>query len=332
VLRIGASLLLIFPLLLLCPLTARGQASRSATNTGRRVEIEVTVRADSGELISSSAVVKLYLNGMPCDEGTTTNGRITFSIAELGRFSAVADAPGYKSGRMDASVSEPVKVDMEVTLEADSSLKSTAGAPGSNVILAPRAQEALDRGIQALREDKLDDANKALGRAAKLAPNNPRVLYQQGLLNLRRHDWAKAQSTLEKATQMDPTSARAWAGLGMALCNQKKYAESVAPLEKSLVLDAATGWQTQYSLGEAYYRVQRYDDALKASQQAQADAKGQVPQVDLLVARSFAAVGKFADSARILREVVQQNNGTPEALTAQRFLDRLAADGKIPPQ
>lgn len=310
---------------------APGQASRGVTNTGRRVEIDVTVRATSGELISSSAVVKLYLNGMPCDEGTTMNGRITFTIAELGRFTATAEAPGYKPGRTDASVSEPVKVEMEVTLDVDSKLKPTAASPGNEVVLAPKAQEALDQGMQALREDKLDDADKALGKAAKLAPNNPRVLYQQGLLNLRKHDWAKAQSALEKATQMDPNSARALAGLGLALYNQKKYGESVAPLEKSLAIDAATGWETRYSLGEAYYHTQRYDDALKLSQQAQADTKGQVPQVDLLVARSLAAVGKFEDSAKVLRQVTQKNKGTPEAQTAQRFLDRLTADGKIPP-
>jgi tetratricopeptide (TPR) repeat protein len=185
--------------------------------------------------------------------------------------------------------------------------------------------------MQALREDNLVAAEEALDQSSKLAPNNPHVLYLQGLLALKKHEWTEAQAVLEKTTQMEPNSARALAALGMALCNQKKYAEAIAPLEKSLGLDPASGWETQWSLGESYYHNGRFDEALKVSQQAKAQSNGQAPQVDLLVARALAALGRYEDSAKVLRELLSHGDG-PEAATARRFLDRLTADGKIRPQ
>jgi tetratricopeptide (TPR) repeat protein len=274
------------------------------------------------------AIVKLYWNGTPCDEGSTSDGRISFTKSNLGKFTVVVEAAGYEPGQSDLEISEPDRFDVEINLQRETSSSLTPGAAG-NPILAPKAEEAMSKGMQALRDDKLDEAEKALDQAMKLAPNNPNVLYMQGLLDLKKHEWTKAQSVLEKAAQMDPNSARALAALGMALCNQKKYAEAIPPLEKSMQLDAASGWETHWSLAQSYYHSARYEEALKASQQAQAESNGQVPHVALLVAQALAAVGRYEDSATVLRELLKNHSEGLEAVTARRYLERLTADGKI---
>ena len=43
----------------------------------------------------------------------------------------------------------------------------------------------------------------------KLAPSNPDVLYIQGVLYLRKRDWAQAETVLAKSTQVEPNQARA---------------------------------------------------------------------------------------------------------------------------
>jgi len=293
-----------------------------------QVVIEVTIRDSSGEFLSVPANVKLFLNGTPCDEGSTTNGRISFTIRDLGNFTVVVDAPGYLSGQNTVKVPEPDKVQLEVDLQRETSARLASGAGGSP-ILAPKAKEALDKGMQALRDDKLGEAEKALDQAMQLAPGNPNVLYMQGVLNLKKHEWTKAQSILEKATQIDPNSARALGALGMALCNQQKYAEAIPPLEKAVQLDAASGWETHWSLAQSYYHSQRYEEALKFSQQAQAESNGQVPHVALLVAQALAAVGRYEESAAVLRDLLKNHSDGPEASTARRYLVRLTADGKI---
>ena len=329
-LRIGTSLLPVLLAIFLCPLVAWCQTNAGAgvRPRGLHVEIDVIIRDSSREILSVPANVKLYLNGTPCGEGSTSTGRLVFFISDLGDFTVSVDAAGYKPGQKDVKVPEPDKVQVEVNLERDpnSSFRPvTTGDP----ILAPKAKEAFYKGMQALREEKLSEAEKDLDEAARLAPNNPNVLYMQGVLNLKKHDWAKAQTVLEKATQIDPNSARALAALGMALCNQKKYAEAIPPLEKSVELDSAGGWETHWTLAQSYYHSRRYAEALKVSQQAQMESKGQVPQVALLLAQSLTAVGQYDQSAVVLRELLKNHGDSPEAATAQRYLQRLTADGKI---
>lgn len=183
--------------------------------------------------------------------------------------------------------------------------------------------------MQALREDKLDEAQKYLDEAIKLAPSNPEVLYADGMLCLRKRNWGQAQSVLEKASQIDPNQPRVLAALGMALCNQKKYEAAIPPLEKSLQLEPTAGWETHLALARAYYYHEQYDEALKMAQQAEVDAQGSVAQVELLLAQCLTAVGRFEDSGRVLRDFLKKNPDGPDAPTARHWLDKLTADGKI---
>ena len=328
--RIGAFLLPILLGSLFCPFAARCQTNVGGglTRRGFQIEINVTIRDGTRDILTAPANVKLYCNGTPCEEGSASNGRIRFIMNGIGDFTVTVDAPGYKHEQKEVKVSEPDKVQVEINMERDPASSFAPGAAG-NPILAPKAREALDKGMQALRDDKLNEAEEAFDEVMKLAPNNPNVLYMRGVLNLKKHEWTKAQSVLEKATQIDPNSARALAALGMALCNQKKYTEAIPPLEKSVQLDAASGWETHWSLAQSYYRSARFDEALKASQQAQAESNGQVPHVDLLVAEALTAVGRYEDSATVLRELLKNHGDGPEAVTARRYLERLTADGKI---
>jgi tetratricopeptide (TPR) repeat protein len=149
------------------------------------------------------------------------------------------------------------------------------------------------------------------------------------VLYLRRRNWTQAESTLEKATEVDPSLARAFAALGMALSNQGKYEAAIAPLEKSLQLDPTGTWETHWALAKAYYHHAQFGEALKTSQQALSESKGKAPEIELLVAQSLTAVGRYEDSARALREFLKNHGDRSEAATARRYLERLTADGKI---
>ena len=163
----------------------------------------------------------------------------------------------------------------------------------------------------------------------RLAPGNPDVLYVQGLLDLKQQKWQQAQTVLEKAAQFDPDSARTLAALGMALCNQGNHEAAIAPLTKSLQLDPTGRWETQWALAKSYYALQRYDEALKLSQESLEKSNGSAPEIMLLVAQSLTAVGRYEDAAEILRQFVRDHENRPEVITARRWLGQLTSDGKI---
>lgn len=323
---------IILPLLTgvwLFPPPALGQDSADAgtMSRGDRAELSITVRDSSGQLITAPASVKLYKNGSPIDQLSTSRGRAFFVPRSLGDFTIMVEATGYKSAQKDVSLPVPVKAEVDINLQPDT---VSVGVPGKP-LLAPKAKEALTKGLHALGENKLDEAQKHVSEAMKLAPGHPEVLYVQGMLYMRRSNWVKAQSVLDTANQLEPDQARVLAALGMALCNQKKYEAAIPVLEKSLQLEPAASWETQWALAKSYYFQEQYPEALRMAEQARAASHGPATQVELLFAQCLTAVGRYEDSAKVLREFLKNSAGAPDAATAQRWLDGLAANGKIHP-
>ncbi len=290
--------------------------------------ITVTVHDASGESLSSSAVVKLFHGVVLNGQRDTSRGVAEFVVIGLGEFTVVATAPGYAEAQKDVSVDTTGRARVDVYLRRASGGASPATVPGRPV-LAPKAKEALDKGLRALRENKLGEAEKYVGEAMRLAPGNPEVLYAQGILSLKQRDWGHAQTVLEKATQIDPNSASAFAALGLALCDQGNYDAAIPPLRKSLKLDPAGAWETRWALAKSYYQRQQYPEALNMSQEALARSNGNAPAIALLVAQSLTAVGRYEDAAEVLREFLRDHTNLQEAATARRWLEQLAANGKI---
>ena len=183
---------------------------------GNGVSISVTVHDDSGAPIPSAATVKLLQGTMPVAQAQTSRGIAVLIVNKLGEFTLVVDAPGFREAQKDLSVGATGSAQADIFLQRAGGLEKTAAA-GSKPILAPKAKEALDKGLAALSADKIGEAEKQIALAVKLAPGNADVLYAQGALFMKGGKWSEAQSVLEKATQIDPSHARAFAALGMAL-------------------------------------------------------------------------------------------------------------------
>jgi tetratricopeptide (TPR) repeat protein len=297
-------------------------------NRGTRAEIAVTVRSASGQVITTPASVKLLKNGVPSDQSPASQGRVFFIPRGLGDFTIVVDAAGYKSAQKDVSISVPGQIEVDVYLQRDLGSNESVGVPG-RPILAPNAQEAYAKGTQAMREGKLDEAQKYLDKAVKLAPSHPDVLYAQGMLFMRQSKWGSAEEVFQKSNQIEPNQARVLAALGMTFCNGRKYEQAIPLLEKSMQLEPTSGWETSLALAKAYYYHGQYDQALKMAEQAHGAARTPVSQVELLLAQCLTAEGRYEDSAKVLREFLSGNPPAAEAATAQRWLENLAANGKI---
>jgi len=295
---------------------------------GNGVAISVTVHDDSGSPISSPATVQLLLGSIPSGRAETSGGNATIIANSIGEFTVVVYAPGFREAQKELSVHGAGNAQVDVYLKRAGKDELAPGVPG-RAILAPRAKEALDKGLLALSADKEGEAEKQIGQAMKLAPGHPDVLYAQGVLRMKQRNFAEAQSALEKATQVEPRHARAFAALGMALCDQGKYDAAIGPLEKSLQLDAAGTWETRWALAKAYYQHARYDEAVRMAEGALAGSNGKEPEVVLLVAQSLTAVGEYDDAARTLREFLRDHAERKEAATARRWLETLIADGKV---
>lgn len=318
-------------LLVLGSLASQGAISQDRPSDqagirGNGAEIAITIKDVSGQLVGPLVTVKLYHLGALSGQMTTTKGRVVFILNQLGNYTITADAVGYRSAQKDISVPVAVEAEDEIILQRDSSSEALGSA--ARPVLAPKAKESFDKALHALNENKLDEADKHVLEAAKLAPNHPDVLYLKGVILLRRGDPQRAQEVLEKTTQIDPQNARAFTALGMALLNENKADLAIIPLKQSTQLDPAN-WEAHWTLARALYRQEQYEPCLAEAQQALAQSHGSEPAIELLVAQAQTAVGKFEDSAETLRTFLRMHPNDKGAATARKWLDRLAADGKI---
>lgn len=305
---------------------AQDRSSDLGDLRGNRAEVSVTIKDGSTQLIGPLVTVKLYYLGALTGQVTTSKGRAVFILDRLGDYTLAADAAGYRAAQKEISIRVAVEAEEEIILQRDSSPEALGAS--ARPVLAPKAKEAFDKGLQALNDNKLDQAEKNLDEASKLAPNHPDILYLQGVLYLKRNQWEKAQSVLEKATQIDPKNAHAFSALGMAFVDEGKFDLAIPPLEQSLQLDSVS-WETHWILARALYRQEQYEGAAKESQLALNQSHGVEPGIELLLAQAQVATGKFEDSAGTLRAFLKNHPDDKGAATARKWLDRLAADGKI---
>jgi len=308
------------------PSFCQDRSADQAGLRGNRAEVSITLKEGSSQLIGPLVTVKLFRMGSLAGTMTTTKGRVVFILNALGDYTITADAVGYRTAQKDISVPVAVEAEEEIVLQRDSAPEAlgNAGRP----VLAPKAKEFLDKAFEALNENKLDQAEKNISEAGNLAPNHPDVLYLQGVILLRRGQAAQAQTVLEKTTQIDPQNARAFTALGMAFINENKYDLAMVPLKQSIQLDPAN-WETHWTLARALYRQENFDASLLEAQQALGQSHGAEPAIELLVAQSQTAVGKFEESAETLRTFLRTHPNDKGAATARRWLDRLIADGKV---
>ena len=293
---------------------------------GNRAELSITIKEGSSQLIGPLVTVKLYRMGTLSGEMSTTKGRTVFILRDLGDYVITADAIGYRSAQKEISVPIAVAAEEEVTLKRD--LNGEALGSAARPLLAPKARELTDKALQALKENKLDQAQKFLDEAAKLAPNHPDILYLEGVVLLQRSQPEKARGFLQKAAQIYPKDARILCALGMAFVNENRFDLAIAPLQQSAEIDPDR-WDTHYALAKAFYQRQQFEDALRESKRALGQPHGSEPEIELLIAQAQTAVGEFEDSAETLRTFLRQHPEDKGAATARRWLDRLIADGKV---
>lgn len=120
--------------------------------------------------------------------------------------------------------------------------------------------------------EKYDRAAQAYDRAVKLinpitAKDWP-LYYARGVAQERSHRWAEAERDLQQALKLSPDQPQVLNYLGYSWVDQgRNLVEAVAMLEKARSLDPNDGYIVD-SVGWAYFRLGRYQDAAKTLEQA----------------------------------------------------------------
>jgi len=166
---------------------------------------------------------------------------------------------------------------------------------------APRkAMELYNRGWDALRKQKLDEAEKDIEQVLKIYPIYPDALALRGAIHLELHQSEAAEQDFRASVDADPTFASAYIGLAEALNEEQRFDDALAVVEQASQL-TPDAWNLQYESSRALIGKGLYDRALKVIEEALRARPARDSLLHLAKAHALAGLGKLPEAAEELR-------------------------------
>jgi Flp pilus assembly protein TadD len=202
--------------------------------------------------------------------------------------------------------------------EGESSLSHQ---PPSGIVLSPKLQAELEKGLDAMRKHQFESAQSYFLKATRLAPNNSDAAYLLGTaeLALQRNELARTQ--FESALKIEPTHERALLALGELQLRSGDHAAAIHTLEKAYLASGAS-WRTHLLLAIAYCKSNQWPEAQQHAERAMALAASHAAYPTYLLGEIQFAEGREAEARSTWQHLLTQ---FPDDAMAPRAKQRLAS-------
>ena len=174
--------------------------------------------------------------------------------------------------------------------------------------------DALQRGLNALKENRLDQALEALTSAERDHPNDPRVRNFRGIVLLQLGKVEEAAAEYREAMRLDPGYEDAYRNLGFLLWTQHRLDEARDQLVRAVALSPGDSF-AHYYLGRAQLDAQEYENAIRELKLSQLPFPDDPPFL-LQLAQGCVAVGDSEGARKILRQASTLSLSGPQAAQA----------------
>ncbi len=256
------------------------------------------------------------------------SGLVQFQGLLEGVYIVEVTAPGYRSVLEDAAIDTGHRnVAFGVMMVPDGPLAKNGHAGGPPA----KALKEMEKGLEAMQHEKLNEAEQHLKKAQEMAPKSPDVNYLVGVLYLRRGNSAEAREYLQKAVDAAPNHASALLALGEAEMKQRDYTKAAETLERGLQLQP-TAWRAHYLAGVASYQMRDYEKALEEGQAAVASGQDKTGGSLLLVGQAQAALHEREAALATFNQYLKEQPNRPQAAAARQAIEKLSAStaqGKV---
>jgi tetratricopeptide (TPR) repeat protein len=162
-----------------------------------------------------------------------------------------------------------------------------------------RAQtDSFQRGLAALKENRMEDALAELTAAEIQRPADPLVRNFRGIVLVRLGRNGEAEAEYQEAIRLNPTFEDAYRNLGFLKWTEKQFEAARAALERAVELSPADSF-THYYLGRVELDVQHYAAALKDLEASRVPSPADT-DFSIQMARAYIAVDRREDAHKLL--------------------------------
>jgi tetratricopeptide (TPR) repeat protein len=200
-------------------------------------------------------------------------------------------------------------------------------AAKGGMILAPRAQKEVERGMKDLRERKFESAEKHLTKAVSIAPASPFVNYIMGMVYFLWEKLPQAEQYLAKSVSIDPREPPVLLALGAVRFQLNENAGAIEALKQDVQLDQKS-WKGQWMLANAYLRQRNYAEARASAERAMAIGKADAAPAELILADALAEQGEREKAVATFEGYLKKYPQDPRAPQIRAFVAEL----QKPPQ
>ena len=149
--------------------------------------------------------------------------------------------------------------------------------------------------ITGFSEMSIERAYRLVQKAIALDDSVPEIHWIMGIVRLSRGEHAQAIASMEKALALNPNYADSYGQLAWALNYSGQPKETLRLMEKAIRLNPHHTWSYSMVLGEAYFTLARYDDAITALEEG-LRRNPTAQRLRIFLASSYAQAGRLGDA------------------------------------
>jgi tetratricopeptide (TPR) repeat protein len=162
---------------------------------------------------------------------------------------------------------------------------------------------AFQRGLQALKENRLEDAFVELGIAEREHPDDARVRNIRGILLVRMGKNAEAAAEYQEAIRLDPLLEDAYRNLGFLRWTERELDSARDVLEHAVKLSPDDSF-AHYYLGRVELDAQRYEQAFRELELSRQPLP-EDPAFLLQATAGYLALGRLENARKFLEQLMK---------------------------
>jgi tetratricopeptide (TPR) repeat protein len=216
--------------------------------------------------------------------------------------------------------------------------KEGAGETGTTVsaksLAAPKeSRKAFERGMQALKKNKPEDAAKDFEKAVELYPEHAEAWYELGRLQAGRDDVAAARQSFSTSLKSDPKFLGPYVQLALLSIKEKNWSEVAELTDRAMRLDSFDYPQVFLFNAAANYNLHKFELAERSIKQAQRlDTEHRFPEIQRLTGLILLLHKDYSAAAEQFRSFLKMASN-PEDISSVRAqlteIERITAQGSV---
>jgi len=266
--------------------------------------------------------------GFPSQSGGAGRPRTGVSERDLMGCELRASLPGYRSDVVELTGRRMMDNPDVGTIVLHRLGRVEGTTISATTLQAPKdARKAHEKGVEALRKKKLDEAQKQLAKAVQIYPQYAAAWYQLGMVHQEQKRVEEARQAYQQSLAADARFMKPYLQLALLAVQERKWQEVADTTERLLKLDAYDFPQAYFYNSVANFNLRRLDAAEKSVREGlKLDTQHRIPKMNHLLGVILFNKQDYSGAAEQMRSYLRH---APDAQDTEAVQKQLAELEKI---